>query len=188
MNFNTHSHLAGKHAFLSASKYHWIRYDEEKLDQTFMNAIAAAKGTELHDIAAKLIANNIKLPRSRQTLNMFVNDAIGFRLSPEQVLYYSDNAFGTADAIGFFPKKMKLMISDLKTGISVTSMDQLMIYAAFFCLEYKIKPSELIIELRIYQNDEVVEYVPELEEIVNIIDKVVTFDKRIEALKAEALS
>ena len=31
MIFNNHSNLEGQHAFLGASKYHWINYDETKV-------------------------------------------------------------------------------------------------------------------------------------------------------------
>ena len=101
MNFNKHSMYEGQHAFLGASKYHWINYDEDKLISSYTTALARQKGTELHDFAAKCIKLGQRLPKSRKTLNMYVNDAIGFKMKPEQVLYYSDNCFGTADAIVF---------------------------------------------------------------------------------------
>ena len=77
MIFNKHTNLIGSHAFLSASKYHWIRYDDEKLVNTYKNFIAVQKGTELHDFAAQCIRLGQKLPKSKKTLNMYVNDAIG---------------------------------------------------------------------------------------------------------------
>ena len=184
MLFNQHSELAGKHAFLSASKYHWIRYSDEKLEATYRTQLAAQQGTILHDFAAQAITLGVKLARSQKTLNMYINDAIGFRMTPEQVLYYSDNAFGTADAISF--RKGLLRIHDLKTGVNPASMDQLMIYVALFCLEYQIKPGSIEIELRIYQNDEVLVHTPELDDIVEIMDRMVAFDRRIEELRAEA--
>lgn len=186
MNFNTHFNLAGKHAFLSASKYHWVNYDEDKLATTFANALAAQKGTELHDLAAGLIKNGIRQARTKKTFNMYVNDAIGYRLAPEQVLHYSDNCFGTADAIGF--RKNLLQIADLKTGVSPASMTQLEIYAALFCLEYNFKPSEIDIVCRIYQNDELLEHEPELDAIVHIMDRIITFDRKIDQMKMEALA
>lgn len=186
MNFNKHSDLAGRHAFLSASKYHWINYDEEKMEAVFRTALAAQQGTDLHNIASELIRMNIKLPRSQKTMNMYVNDAIGFRMNPEQVLFFSENCFGTADAISF--RQGKLRIHDLKTGVNPCSMHQLEVYTAMFCLEYGIKPAEIEIELRIYQNDEVVILEPELEDIMQIMGKIITFDKRINDLKAEALA
>jgi len=186
MNFNTHFDLAGRHAFLSASKYHWSNYDDEKLDATYRTALAAMKGTQLHEFASEAIKLGIKLPRSRKTINLYVNDAIGFRMKPEQVLYYSDNAFGTADAIAF--RNNMLRIHDLKTGVTPTSMRQLEIYVAFFCLEYGYKPAALDIELRIYQNDDVVISVPDVDTLTHIMDRIVTFDKRIDDLKAEAFA
>lgn len=186
MNFNTHSAFEGKHAFLSASKYHWINYSNDKLDNVYKTALLAAKGTELHEFAFKAIKLGIKLPRSQKTLNTYVNDAIGYRMVPEQMLFYSVNCFGTADAISFRNKFLR--IHDLKTGVTPTSMKQLEVYTAMFCLEYGHKPSDIDIELRIYQNDEVIEHIPEVDDIVHIMDKIVTFDKQIEILKAEALS
>ena len=184
LNFNKHLELAGSHAFLSASKYHWINYDEQKLIDTFRTAMAAQKGTELHDIAASLIKNKIKLPRSRTTLNNYVNDAIGFRMIPEQVLFYSINSFGTADAISF--NDGLLRIHDLKTGINPCSMHQLEVYTALFCLEYKYKPGEIDVELRMYQNDDIEVLIPEIDQIAHIMSRIITFDKLIDQERAAA--
>ena len=35
MNWNDHSRLVGLHAFLGASKYHWINYDAARLAETY---------------------------------------------------------------------------------------------------------------------------------------------------------
>ena len=183
MNFNNHSKLEGCHAFLSASQHSWINYDEEKLANAWTRFKAKAKGTRLHAFASECIKLGQKLPRSNKTLNMFVNDAIGYKMESEQILYFSDNCFGTADAISF--KNGLLRIHDLKTGETPTHMEQLMVYAALFCLEYNMKPSEIEMELRIYQNDEIVAYYPSVEDIVPIIDKIITFDKIINQLKME---
>lgn len=185
MQFATHSELAGKHAQLSASKYHWTRYDDEKFDQTYRTQLAAMLGTQLHDFAAEAIKLGIKLPASRKTMNMYVNDAIGYRMTPEQVLCYSYNAFGTADAISF--RSNLLRIHDLKTGVSKADMRQLEIYAAYFCLEYNFKPAQIKMELRIYQNDDVETYIPDPMDITEIMDRTVTLDKRIDQLKLEVL-
>lgn len=183
MNFMKHFELEGKHAFLGASNYHWINYDSDKIINTYMRRQATLKGTALHELAAKLIELGQKLPKSKKTLNMYVNDAIGFKMKPEQVLYYSNNCFGTADAISF--RNNILRIHDLKTGFTPAYMEQLLIYAALFCLEYKVKPSEIQFELRIYQNDEIAIMNPTAEDIVPIIDKIITFDKVIEKIKRE---
>ena len=183
MNFNKHYSLEGKHAFLGASKYHWVNYDNDKLAESFLKQQAALKGTVLHDFAAQCISLGQKLPKSQKTLNMYVNDAIGFKMQPEQVLYYSDNCFGTADAIIF--RNNLLRIHDLKTGVTPAHMEQLEIYAALFCLEYNKKPGEIDMELRIYQNNEIVVHHPTADDILPIMDKIVTFDKIIEKLKME---
>lgn len=181
MNFNVHFRLENQHAFLSASKYHWINYDEEKLINTFNRHQATQRGTELHELASELIRLGVKLPKANKTLNMYVNDAIGFKMQPEQVLYYSDNCFGTADTISF--RNNKLRIHDFKSGEHPASMKQLMVYNALFCLEYRMKPNEIETELRLYQSDEVITHVPEADEIFRIMDKIITFDKIIEQTK-----
>lgn len=183
MDFNDHSALAGAHAFLSASKYHWVNYDIDKLIHTYHTFKAAQRGTELHAFAQRCIQLGIKLPRSQKTLNLYVNDAIGYRMVPEQVLFYSVNCFGTADSISY--RKGKLRIHDLKTGTTPVSSHQLEIYASLFCLEYDVKPSDIEMELRIYQNDEVQVYNPTVVDIAPIMDKIIMFDRQLEELKKE---
>jgi hypothetical protein len=183
MNFNDHSKYEGAHAFLSASNHAWVNYDEEKLIRVYSNKMAALKGTELHDFARKAIELGIKLPNNGQTISMYINDAIGYKMTPEQVLFYSPNAFGTADAISF--KKKKLRIHDLKTGVNEVSMVQLEIYAALFCLEYDVKPNEIQTELRIYQSGNVIIEEPEPDDIYHLMDKIITFDKCINELRSE---
>lgn len=181
MIFNQHSELAGKHAFLSASKYSWINYDEEKLVATFDKHMTAARGTRLHALAHDLISLGVKLPNTAQTLNMYVNDCIGYRMKTEQVLFYSWNAFGTADAIDFRDRVLKIF--DLKNGVTPTKETQLEIYAAFFCLEYKVRPAEIEFDLRIYQNDEIYQYDTDPERIIYIMGRVVEFNNIIESMR-----
>lgn len=181
MNFNKHSGLEGQHAFLGASKYHWINYDENKVADAYLKFLATQRGTVLHEFAANCITLGQKLPKSQKTLNMYVNDAIGYKMIPEQILFYSENCFGTADAISF--RNDFLRIHDLKTGAITAHMEQLEIYAALFCLEYHIKPSDISMELRIYQNNEILYHNPTVEDIAPIMDKIITFDKTINKLK-----
>lgn len=181
MNFNKHLELGDQHAFLGASKYHWINYDEDKLIKSYLSFIAVQRGTRLHDLACKLINEGVKLSRTKQTLNMYVNDAIGFKMTTEQKLSYSNNCFGTADAISF--RQNFLRIHDLKTGVTATSFHQLEIYAALFCLEYDVSPNVIHMELRIYQSDEVVISEPQPEEILYIMNKIIVFDKEINKMK-----
>lgn len=178
MNFNEHSELEGCHAFLSASKYHWINYDDEHLYSAYTNYRAAEQGTILHDFAKTCILMKQRLDDIPKTLNMYVNDAIGYRMTPEQVLYYSPYCFGTADAISY--NHGQLRIHDLKTGKGVTHMEQLMVYTAIFCLEYDVDASDIEIELRIYQNNKVRVCNPDVTEIVPIMDKIVTSSKLLE--------
>jgi len=181
MNFYRHLELEGLHAFLSPSKYHWINYDDEKLSAVFSKALATERGTRLHAFANEAIQLGVKLPKSKKTLNAYVNDAIGYKMKTEQPLVYSSNSFGTADAISF--RQNLLRVHDLKTGETPASMHQLEVYTALFCLEYHAIPSEIEIELRLYQSDEVIVYDPAREDILRIMDKIVTFDRLIEQMK-----
>lgn len=82
---------------------------------------------------------------------------------------------GTADAIAF--RNNFLRIHDLKTGKRPVHIEQLEIYAALFCLEYRVKPEDIHIELRIYQNDEILVHEPTAEDIIQIMNKIVHCDK-----------
>lgn len=184
MIFNEHSDLSGKHSFLSPSSYHWINYDDDKLIDRYSNHMAAVKGTQLHAFASQAISLGMKLACANKTLRLYVNESIGYRMSPEQTLYFSENCFGTVDAIAF--RRDVLRISDFKSGVTPASMKQLMVYAALFCLEYDVRPGEIKIELRIYQHEEVDLYIPETEEIIRIMDVIVRFDKRIREMRLSA--
>lgn len=212
MNFETYSNLEGQHAFLSPSQPHWLRYSDEKLVERYLNQQAVERGTALHQLAHDLVELNVMLPRSKTSLNMFVNDAIGFKMSPEQPLYYHGFCFGTTDAIQY--KRNYLRIHDLKTGENEGKMDQLRVYAALFCLNYQnvvrrlrmegksdgdiaakldLKVSELHfdprkmngIELRIYQYGEIRSEMAEPEDVVAIMDIIVHDVDILKNVKAE---
>ncbi len=207
MIFAKHPELRGKHALLAPSQPHWLQYSEEKLYQKYVSGYSQAMGTSLHELAETLIANNLKLKKSdkltvlvhllddgipRNVIDIdriygnfmtYVNDAIGFKLTPEQILYYSDYCFGTADAISF--RDNFLRIHDYKSGTTPAKMEQLMVYAALFCLEYKVKPGEIETELRIYQNDEVLFHKPEADEIVPIMDSIIRHSRYLEKMNEE---
>ena len=183
MRFNEHRNLEGLHAPFSPSQSHWLRYDEEKAIEVYMNRQAAELGTKLHKWAKDTIDLGIKQPKSKKSLYAYVNDAIGYRMDTEVVLFYSPNFFGTADAISF--RDGTLRIHDLKTGKSPVTIEQLEVYAALFCLEYNVKPSDIDMELRIYQNDEVLYHNPTAEDIVPIMDKIVELDKLLNTLNKE---
>lgn len=176
MHFRQHYELKGKHAILSPSKYSWIRYDDEKFDQFLISSFATVRGTMLHDLAAKCIEAKQRLPESGETLCMYVNDAISFGMQPEVALKYSDECFGTADAILFDEQTRTLRIHDLKTGVTPAKMDQLMIYAALFLLEYGDRLGntlDISIELRIYQNNDVLTYNPTFSEVNEIMEVII---------------
>lgn len=172
------------HALFGASKYAWVNYTEDKMIKTYVNSQAKKHGTELHEMAALLIKNKTKLPNKRKTINMYVNDSILLDLRPEEQLYYSDLFYGTADSIGI--SKNILHIHDLKTGETKASIQQLRIYAAFFLLEYGLIPSDFDgIELRIYQNDDILIEKPEIDTIVPIMDKIVTVNDIIQKMRED---
>ena len=212
MVFEKHSELEGLHAFLSPSQYHWINYSNDKLAERYLKSQATELGTRLHAFAHEAIELQRMLPKNKDTLNMFVNDAIGFKMVSEQPLFYSWNCFGTADAISY--KRNFLRIHDLKTGETEAHMEQLRIYAALFCLNYQarvrelrkngsgdneiaalfdVSPKELHfepeqmngIELRIYQSGDIRVEEADPNEIRRLMDLIVSFDQIIRNMKAE---
>ena len=183
MNFEKHLNLEGLHAPFSPSQSSWLRYNDEKALEVYANRKASEIGTKLHQWAKDTIDLGIKQPRSKKTLYAYVNDAIGFKMSTEVVLFYSKRFFGTADSISF--RNGVLRIHDLKTGKIPAHMEQLEIYAALFCLEYKVKPGDIEMELRIYQNDEILYHNPTAEDILPIMDKIVHLNKLLEKMDNE---
>ena len=184
MNFAKHLNLEGLHAPFSASQSSWLRYDDEKAIDVYRNKKASEIGTRLHAWAKETIDLGIKQPRSKKTLYAYVNDAIGFKMSTEVVLYYSDYFFGTADAISF--RDGVLRIHDLKTGKSgkiEDHIEQLEVYAALFCLEYRVKPGEIEMELRLYKQDEVLIHHPTAEDILPIMDKIIHLNKLLRKIE-----
>ena len=207
MNFTNHKELVGKHSMLAPSQPYWLNYSEDQLFQKFVSNYAQSMGTLLHELAETLIKNGIKIKKTDKTMVLvhllkngipraaidldriynnfmtYVNDAIGFRLTPEQPLVYSEYCFGTADAISF--RNNQLRIHDYKSGTLPAKMEQLMVYAALFCLEYKYKPGEIEMELRIYQNDEILYHNPTAEDIVPIMDTIIHSDKLLREMNGE---
>jgi hypothetical protein len=184
MQFNVHKNLVGLHAPFSPSQSSWLRYDDDKAITVLKKKQAAKLGTRLHEWAKETIDLGLKQPKSKKTLYMYVNDAIGFKMSTEVVLFYSERFFGTADAISF--KNNFLRIHDLKTGENPADMEQLLVYAALFCLEYRVKPRNLDgCELRLYQSDVVLVHNPAPEEIEEVMDIIVHLDKLLENQNSE---
>ena len=125
MIFEKHPELRGKHATLAPSQPYWLRYNDEQLYQKYVSSYAQSMGTSLHELAETLIANGLKLKKNdeltvlshllsdgipRNVIDMdriygnlrnYVNDGIWYKLTPEQILYYSPYCFGTADTISF---------------------------------------------------------------------------------------
>ena len=212
MLWNDHSRDVpkGSHALLGASRFSWLNYDDEELYNAYKRQFATPMGTALHELAADLIDNRIKLSkrdthlvllhliknyiprdviemdRIMENLVPYVEDAIGYRMRAEQVLYYSDNAYGTADCITYDERKNLLRIHDLKTGTTPAHLEQLEIYAALFCLEYEFKPGEIEFELRIYQNGDILIGKPQADNILPVMDEIIRKDKMVEGFKEGA--
>src|SRR6478735_7743298 len=160
---NQHRNLEGLHARLSPSQYHWVNYDEDKFLRVLSSQEAAAKGDRL-------------------------NDAIGYRMTPEQTLFYSPEFFGTADALKFTMSKMHLRVHDLKTGVTPAKVTQLELYCTLFCLEYGFSPFDIEMEARIYQNDEVQVFEVDPDVVFRMMEKAKYFDKLMRERKEAELS
>jgi hypothetical protein len=156
-----------------------LNYPEDKLVQTYKNHKKVTLGTEYHGLASRLIKLAVRLPNTAASFNSFVNDAIGYKMDSEVLLYYSLNCYGTADVISF--NDGVLRIHDLKTGTAnIASMNQLLIYAALFVLDYGVSTRELTgVELRIYQNSEVTEFFPSPKDVFDVVAVIVRSDKII---------
>jgi hypothetical protein len=184
LRFKKHLHLEGQHAFLSPSSYHWINYDLDKLAYRYKTHKAAQEGVEQHRYAAIAIEEKSFQDNERSTVGLYINQCIQYKMTPEVVLYYSPNAYGTVDAIAYRYKILR--ISDLKTGVTRAYEYQLCVYAALFCLEYEISPHSMRgIELRVYQDGQCRLYNADPHFIQRIMEKIVLFDKRLNELREE---
>lgn len=181
MQWHDHSNwIFDEHSFLSPSKKTWVNYDDETLIKNYKSYLTQPKlGTAVHDLANRLILKEHKLNKTEwclvawdlediyglpkfaiskslifENLRLFVNDSITYKCQTEQRLIYTPHAFGKADAIQLIDNT--LYIFDLKTGANPADIDQLISYAALFCLEYNVKPSNLKFDLRLYQYDSII--------------------------------
>lgn len=209
--FNRHPEIQeGQHAFFAPSKKLLSRdkLTEEQIFKLIRSKYKAAIGTELHALAARLIEEKqpitkagtralifdtlyqAHIPRALiqpdeylDTLILYVKDAIGFDMTPEvPIVYNYPISYGTADAIRYNPVKHELRIHDLKTGEGPTSVDQLIEYAAYFFLEYHLKPADCNVTLSIYQYGDVQTWYPTASDILPIMDRAVTLTKYVESV------
>lgn len=207
MEWNHHPEIEGRHAFLSPSKHSWLRKTDTEIADAYVSSFAQQIGTMIHAYAADRIkyryemteadARILKFELVRQgipdvaidmdymfpTVHRYVNDCISFGMDPEVPLKYSDNCFGTADAIQF--RRKRLRIHDLKTGVSPAKIDQLMIYAALFFHEYAYKPESVRTELRIYQAGDILLCEPSAKEIREVMEIIEHEDSVITSLVSE---
>lgn len=205
MNFNRHLELEGKHAIVSPSRYYSLLCDDDRFIQYCTSYYAQTLGTTLHEFAAKRISMGMRLHKSDSdsvlfylrdhgippyaidiqtimpNLIQYVNDAIGFRTTPEVTLKYSQNCFGTTDSIAF--QNNVLRIQDYKSGVTPAKMEQLLAYASLFCLEYNIKPQDISTELRLYQSNEVRLEKPEPDVVEAMMERIVSRDAIIKSIE-----
>ena len=194
MQWNDHHQLEGKHAFLGASNFHWVNWTDSIFENRYSSQFSTIIGTTRHELAHDCILKRTKInkhdkhlvelslyhafvPKDAydpnailENLIPFVNDAIGYHMSSEILLYYNSYCFGTCDAILFNEKDKILRIHDLKTGTTTAHFEQLLIYAALFCLEYHKNPRHFTTELRIYQNFEISVNTPDPSEIESFME------------------
>lgn len=111
-----------------------------------------------------------------KTVKAYVNDSISDFMMPEEILEYSMNFFGTCDALNYNESKSELRIYDLKTGIRPAKVEQLLIYAALYCLKNHVDPFDITTELRIYQNCDVLIDNPDPNDIRVAMDSIIRFD------------
>jgi hypothetical protein len=128
------------------------------------------------------IVDYLDLDAMFDNLMSYVNDGVGFKMTPEVVLKFSKNFFGTTDAINYNEVKHFLRIHDYKSGTTKVHMEQLLIYAALFSLEYRLKPNQFDTELRIYQNNEVICHNPAPDEIAQVANTIITLENHINKL------
>lgn len=205
--WNDHHLLTGKHALMGGSNFHWLNWTNENFEERYYAHFSTDMGTSLHQLASDCIKSRTKLNKGDRhiidltlykagipssafdteaiLMNMipFVNDAIGFHMDSEILLYYSPYCFGTADAIGFDERNRILRIHDYKSGTTPAHIEQLMIYAALFCLEYHKHPKNFVTKLRIYQSMDIVEVVPEPAEIEAIMNIIITRSRQIDKFR-----
>lgn len=170
-----------EHAFLNPSSAKvWLGKDKDYLKRKLAAEEARFIGTKKHELAEWDIKLKMKRPDNNNSFNMYVNDAIGYMMDAEVKLEYSRWCWGTADALCF--RDGVLRIHDLKTGETKTTMDQLIVYAALYCLIHDVNPADIAIELRIYQSGNVVVYCPSLDEMTHAMDYVESASKYLDQL------
>lgn len=159
-------------------KYSSVRNLKDNFETYLYPKYLNNDGDDLNDYGKKIVYEIGFLPKEVfETVKSYINDCIAFKMTPEQPLVYSLYFYGTTDCISF--RDNILRIHDLKTGSIPAHIEQLEIYAALFCLEYDIKPVDISIELRIYQNNEILHYEPGIDDIVPIMDLIVSRDKEL---------
>lgn len=203
MKWNDHSKLDGTHALFSPSRLGWENYDIERMQEFYYNSFATQIGDVLHKQAERRIAKKLRLHAGEKNsirlalyddpsipdsvidildfepifrnLMSYVNDAIAFRMDPEVILFNNSLCYGKVDAISFNDNFLR--IHDLKTGVTPAHMEQLLKYAALFCLEYNVRPYDIHSELRIYQLNDIIVHNPDARELQDYCEIILDTNK-----------
>lgn len=138
------------HATFSPSDRTWLNYDREKIIQRINAARAVQRGTELHELAEHCIKMKTPLDESNGIISSYVKDCIDMGMDTEVTMMYSEDIGGTADAIHFDSSSNTLYVFDLKTGEGRAYFNQVVIYAALWCLIHIVNPLTIKFDLRIY--------------------------------------
>lgn len=120
-------------------------------------------------------------PEVFETVRSYVNDAIGYKMYPEVILKFTDDFFGTADALIFSDDLLR--IHDLKTGSGPVHIEQLFGYAALYCIEYHVDPLKIDYEFRIYQNNDILTATPDGGMVKPFVDRYLAFDNELRAFE-----
>jgi hypothetical protein len=179
-----HEYVAAQ--IVLAHKVASIKSVKEGVESAIYNKYRVGEDAKTAEYGRTLIDNVGKLPKEVfETAKYYINDGISFHMSVEQPLYYSIYIFGTADTISYREDTHHLQIHDYKSGERAAHMDQLMVYAGLFCLEYEIKPRDIKTELRIYQSGEIVTHEPDTDELQAIISTIVETNRILERIDSK---
>ena len=169
-----HKITSTKDMINSIEEFMFNKYYIEKYDSL------SSEGSRVMLCFKKLIK---QYPEMLNCVKSYVNDTIGYKMHPEVVLYFSDDLFGTSDALIFNKKDKLLRIHDLKTGATLAHVEQLMGYAALFCLEQHIDPMSINYELCIYQGNDILVATPDGSDVKPFYDWYVEADEALREFK-----
>lgn len=171
-------------AFYKIMRMHKVSAIKEliyDIDEYIFRKYYRAEDDYLPPFAARMLKTLSYIPKEVfESVKLYINDAISYKMNPEVILYYNNDIYGCADCISF--SNNLLRIHDLKTGsVTANHFEQLINYAALFCLEENLDPSRFSTEVRIYKSGEVMVCELAAEDIKQVMKDIVDVGKQIEA-------